>query len=327
MRLMTTWPFALAFACAVEAIIPSAAQPYPSRPITIVVPFPPGGAFDTTGRILADRMRSSLGQPVIIENVGGAAGNIGVGRVARAAPDGYTLIYGIWSTHVVNAAIYALNYDVVNDFAPIALLATSPQVIVSGNAVPAQDLRALVTWLKTDPGHATLSTVGAGSPPHIAGILLEQLTQTRIRFVPYRGGAPAVQDLLAGQVDLSILQPAVVLPHVRAGKLRAYAVTADTRLTAAPEIPAADEAGVPGLHVSTWSSLWAPKDTPHEAVMKLNVAVTDALADPEVRKRLTEIGQEIPPREQQTPEALSALQIAEIAKWWPIIKAAHIDAP
>jgi tripartite-type tricarboxylate transporter receptor subunit TctC len=326
MRLMTTWPFALAFAFAVEAIIPSAAQPYPARPITIVVPFPPGGAFDTTGRILADRMRSSLGQPVIIENVGGAAGNIGVGRVARAAPDGYTLIYGIWNTHVVNAAIYALNYDVVNDFAPIALLATSPQVIVSGTAVPAQDLRALVTWLKTDPGHATLSTVGAGSPPHIAGILLEQLTQTRIRFVPYRGGAPAVQDLLAGQVDLSILQPAVVLPHVRAGKLRAYAVTADTRLTAAPEIPAADEAGVPGLHVSTWSSLWAPKGTPHEVVMKLNVAVTDALADPEVRARLTEIGQEIPPREQQTPEALAALQIAEIAKWWPIIKAAHIEA-
>jgi tripartite-type tricarboxylate transporter receptor subunit TctC len=326
MRLMTTWPFALAFAFAVEAINPSAAQPYPSRPITIVVPFPPGGAFDTTGRILADHMRSSLGQPVIIENVGGAAGNIGVGRVARAAPDGYTLIYGIWSTHVVNAAIYALNYDVVKDFAPVALLATSPQVIVSGTSLPAHDLRALVAWLKADPGHATLSTVGAGSPPHIAGILLEQLTQTRIRFVPYRGGAPAVQDLLAGQVDLSILQPAVVLPHVRAGKLRAYAVTADTRLTAAPEIPAADEAGVPGLHVSTWSSLWAPKGTPREVVMKLNVAVTDALADPEVRARLTEIGQEVPPREQQTPEALAALQIAEIAKWWPIIKAAHIEA-
>jgi tripartite-type tricarboxylate transporter receptor subunit TctC len=310
----------------VEAISPSAAQNFPSRPITIVIPFAPGGAFDTTGRILADRLRSSLGRPVIIENVGGAAGNIGVGRVARAVPDGYTLSYGIWSTHVVNAAIYALNYDVVKDFEPIALLATSPQVIVSSNAVPAQDLRGLIAWLKAEPGRATLATVGAGSPPHMAGVFLQQLTQTQVRFVPYRGGAPAVQALMSGEVDLSILQPAVVLPHVRAGKIRAYAVTAATRLTAAPEIPAADEAGVPGLYVSTWSSLWAPKGTPREVVMTLNAAVTDALADAEVRQRLAEIGQEIPPREQQTPQALAALQLAEIAKWWPIIKAAHVEA-
>jgi tripartite-type tricarboxylate transporter receptor subunit TctC len=325
---MRPWPLALAIALAVGAIgiDRSAAQDYPSRPVTIVIPFPPGGAFDVTGRIIAERMRLALGQPVIIENVGGAAGNIGVARVARAAPDGYTLSYGIWSTHVVNAAIYPLGYDVVKDFAPIALLATSPQVIVSSNAVPAKDLRGLVAWLEADPGRATLATVGPGSPPHVAGLLLEQLTQTRVRFVPYRGGAPAAQDLLSGQVDLSILQPAVVLPYVRAGKLRAYAVAAAARLTAAPEIPSADEAGVPGLHVSTWSSLWAPKGTPREIVMKLNAAVTAALADADVRKRLAEIGQEIPPRAQQTPQALAALQLAEIAKWWPIIKAAHVEA-
>jgi tripartite-type tricarboxylate transporter receptor subunit TctC len=325
---MRPWPLALAIALVVGAIGTdrSVAQDYPTRPVTIVIPFPPGGAFDATGRILADRMRSSLGQPVIIENVGGAAGNIGVGRVARATPDGYTLSYGIWSTHVVNAAIYPLSYDVVKDFAPIALLATSPQVIVSSNAVPAKDLRGLIAWLKADPDRATLATVGPGSPPHVAGLLLERLTQTRVRFVPYRGGAPAAQDLLSGQVDLSILQPAVVLPYVRAGRLRAYAVAADARLTTAPEIPSADEAGVPGLHVSTWSSLWAPKGTPREIVMKLNAAVTEALADADVRKRLAEIGQEIPPRAQQTPQALAALQLAEIAKWWPIIKAAHVEA-
>jgi tripartite-type tricarboxylate transporter receptor subunit TctC len=325
---MRPWPLALAIALAVGAIgiDRSAAQDFPSRPVTIVIPFPPGGAFDATGRIIAERMRLALGQPVIIENVGGAAGNIGVARVARAAPDGYTLSYGIWSTHVINAAIYPLGYDVVKDFAPIALLATSPQVIVSSNAVPAKDLRGLIAWLKADPGRATLATVGPGSPPHVAGLLLEQLTQTRVRFVPYRGGAPAAQDLLSGQVDLSILQPAVVLSYVRAGKLRAYAVAAAARLIAAPEIPSADEAGVPGLHVSTWSSLWAPKGTPREIVMKLNAAVTEALADADVRKRLAEIGQEIPPRAQQTPQALAALQLAEIAKWWPIIRAAHVEA-
>ena len=324
---MRRWPLAFAFVVVATAVGfgPSVGQDFPTRPVTIIVPFPPGGAFDATARILAERMRVSLGQPVIVENVGGAAGNIGVGRVARAAPDGYTLSYGIWSTHVVNAAIYPLSYDVVKDFAPIALLAASPQVIVSSKAVPATDLHGLIAWLKADPGRATLATVGPGSPPHIAGLLLEQLTQTRVRFVPYRGGAPAAEDLLAGEVDLSILQPAVVLPYVRAGKLKAYAVAAPARLTAAPEIPSADEAGVPGLYVSTWSSLWAPKGTPSEIVLRLNAAVTDTLADANVRERLAAIGQEIPPREQQTPQALAALQLAEIAKWWPIIKAAHVE--
>ena len=213
----------------------------------------------------------------------------------------------------------------MKDFEPIALLATAPQVIASSNAVPAQDLRALVAWLKAEPGRATAAMVGAGGPPHIAGVFLEQLTQTRLRYMPYRGGALAAQDLLAGQVDLTILQPSMVFPHVRAGKLRAYAVTADARLTAAPEIPRVDEAGVPGLYVSAWSALFAPKGTPKEIIAKLNAAATDALGDPQLKRRFSEMGQEVPPRAQQTPEALAALQAAEIAKWWPIIKAAHIE--
>jgi tripartite-type tricarboxylate transporter receptor subunit TctC len=319
---MTKWLLALAFAAALTCS--AKAEVYPSRPITVVVPFSAGGAFDTVGRIMAERMKESLGKPVIIENVGGAAGSIGVGRVARATPDGYTLSFGIWSTHVVNGAIYALPYDVLKDFEPISLVASAPQVIVSRNAIPAKTLRELIAWLKANPDKATLATVGSGSPPHVAGILFQKLTDTRFRFVPYRGGAPALQDLLAGQVDLSILQPAVVLPHVRAGTIRAYAVTATTRLDSAPDIPTADEAGVPSLHVDTWSGLWAPKGTPKTVIARLDAAVVGALADPEIRRRLAEIGQEIPPREQQTPEALAALQAAEIDKWWPIIKAANI---
>ena len=321
---MKSFVFILLLASASAATPPASAESFPARAVTIVAPYGPGGTTDILARLVAEGMRGALGAPVLVENVAGASGTIGVGRVARAAPDGYTLSYGIWSTHVVNPAIYALNFDPVKDFEPIALLATSPQVIVSSNAVPAKDLRGLVAWLKAEGNHAKLSTVGPGSPPHMAGIFLQQLTDTRVQFVPYRGGAPAMQDLLGGQVDLTILQPAVVLPHVRAGQVRAYAVTAGTRLTTAPEIPSVDEAGVPGLYVSTWSSLWAPKGTPKDVVMRLNAAVTEALGDPAVRQRLTEIGQEVPPREQQSPEALAALQAAEIAKWWPIIKAANI---
>jgi tripartite-type tricarboxylate transporter receptor subunit TctC len=320
------WSFVLAFAATLAAISPAPAQVYPSRPITIVIPFPPGGAFDTIGRTIADRMKGSLGQPVILENVGGANGSIGVGRVARASPDGYTLSLGYWGTHVVNAAIYTLQYDPLKDFEPISLVVANPQVIVSKNALPAKDLRELIAWLKSNPDKATLATVGSGSPPHIAGVFFQRLTGTRFQVVPYRGGAPAMQDLVAGQVDLSILQAGLVLPQVRAGNIRAYAVTAKTRLVSAPDIPMADEAGVPGLHLSTWSGLWAPKGTPRAIVAKLNLAVMDALADPTVRQRLTDIGQEIFPREQQTPEALFALQKSEVGKWWPIIKAANIKA-
>jgi tripartite-type tricarboxylate transporter receptor subunit TctC len=322
---MTKWPLVLAFAFALQAAGPSGAQDFPSRPIKLVVPVPPGGAFDVTARLVAEHMRPSLGQPVIIENVSGGSGNIATGRVVRATPDGYTLSLGLWNTHVVNAGIYNLGYDVVKDFEPIALLATAPQVITSSNTVPAHDLQDLVAWLRAEPGRAAAAIVGVGGVPHIAGVFFEQLTNTRVRFIPYRGGALAVQDLLAGLVDLTILQPAVVLPLARGGKLRAYAVTADRRLTAAPEIPTVDEAGVPGLYVSAWSALFAPKGTPKEVIAKLNAAATDALRDPEIKQRFTEMGQELPPRSQQTPEALAALQAAEIAKWWPIIKAAHIE--
>jgi tripartite-type tricarboxylate transporter receptor subunit TctC len=325
---MTKWPLALAFAATLATIGPAAAQPYPSRPITIVVPFPAGGVFDTVIRIVADRMKATLAQPIIVENMGGGAGgSIGVGRVARASPDGYTLGLGYWGTHVINPAIYPLlQYDPLKDFEPIAPIGTNPGVVVANRALPAENLRELIAWLETRSNKATLATVGSGSPPHIAGLLLQRMTNARFQFVPYRGGALAMQDLLAGQVDFSILQAAIVLPQASAGKIRAYAVTAKTRLTAAPDIPTVDEAGVPGLYVDIWSGLWAPKGTPRDVIAKLNGAVVEALADSRIRQRLAEIGQEVFPREQQSPEALAALQKAEIDKWWPIIKAANVKA-
>src|SRR5262245_36249897 len=214
------WSFVLAFAATLAAISPAPAQVDPSRPITFAIPFPPGGAFDTIGRTIADRMKASLGQPVILENVGGANGSIGVGRVARASPDGYTLSLGYWGTHVVNPAIYPLQYDPLKDFEPISLIVTNPLVVVSRNALPARDLWGLIAWLKANPNKATMATIGAGSPPHIAGLFLQSLIETRLQFVPYRGANPAVQDLVAGQVDLTILQAAGVLPQVRAGNIR-----------------------------------------------------------------------------------------------------------
>jgi tripartite-type tricarboxylate transporter receptor subunit TctC len=300
------------------------AQSYPTRPITIVVPAAAGGPLDVLARILSERMRLSLAQPFMIENVAGAAGSIGVGRVARASPDGYTLSLGMWGTHVANAAIYSLSYDVVRDFEPISLIGSMSELIVAKKDMPANDLKGLITWLKANPDKATQGTSGVGSAGHIAGVFFQHLTGTRYQFVPYHGLAPAMAALLAGQVDMMIDVPTSSLPHVRSGGIKAYAVMNQSRIASAADIPTVDEAGLPGFYASVWYSLWAPKRTPKAVIGKLNAAARDALADPTVRARLADIGQEIYPPEQQTPEALGALQRAEIEKWWPIIQAANI---
>ena len=315
---------AAALLAALTGVASATAQTYPSRPITMVVPYAAGGPTDTIARIMAEKMRGSLGQTIIVENVTGAAGTIGVGKVARAAPDGYTISIGHWGTHVVNGAIYALQYDVLNDFEPVAMIATNPQVIVAKKAMPAKDLKELVAWLRANAATATQGTAGHGSGSHLSGVYLQNLTGARFQFVPYRGAGPAMQDLVAGQIDIMVDQAANSLPQVRAGTIKAYAVTDKTRLAAAPDIPTVDEAGVPGLHISIWHALWMPKGTPKDIIARLNAAVVETLADPGARARLAELGQEIPPREQQTPQALFAYHKAEIEKWWPIIKAANI---
>ena len=301
------------------------AQTYPTRPITIMVAFPPGGATDVIARNLAERMKVSLGQPVIIENVSGAGGTIGTGRVARARPDGYTLSIGQTADHVINGATYTLQYDLLNDFEPVALIATTPFLFLARKTMPAEDFNGLIAWLKSNPDKASFGTAGPGLQ-EIAGVLFQKRTGTRFGFVPYRGGAPIVHDLVAGQIDLTMMDPTTSLAQVRAGNVKAFAVAAAARLSSAPEIPTVDEAGLPGFYVSFWHGLWVPKRTPAAVIAKLNAAAVEALADPGLRARLADLGQEIFPRDQQTPEALRALQKAEIAKWWPIIKEAGIKA-
>lgn len=303
---------------------PVAAQGYPSRPIVMVAPFAAGGPVDTIARLIAVPMGRTLGQTVVVENTTGAAGTIGVGRVARAAPDGYTLSIGHWSTHVINGAIYPLGYDLLRDLEPLAMIATNPLLIVANPAVPANDLKELVAWLRASPGKASLGTAGVGSGSHMGGLYFQKTTGTQFAYIPYRGTGPALQDLIAGHIQFMVDQASNSLPHVRGGKIRAYAVTAKARLSAAPEIPTVDEAGLPGLYISIWYGVWAPKGTPRDIVDKLNAAIVAALADATVRQRLADLGQEIPPRDQQSPQALGALQKAEIEKWWPIVKAAGI---
>jgi tripartite-type tricarboxylate transporter receptor subunit TctC len=292
----------------------------------MIVPFPPGGLTDVLGRVVAAGMQTLLVQSVVVENVGGASGSIGTGRVARAAPDGYTLVLGIWNTHVANGVTYTLDYDVVKDFVPIALCAEIPLVLVAKKTLPAHDLQGYIAWLKTNPGKASMATVGVGSPVQLLGILMQKETGTQFTLVPYRGAGSLVQDLVAGQIDMTFINTATALPFVRDGSIKALGLTSLKRIAAAPEIPTMGEAGLPGFSFSLWAALFAPHDTPRNIIDKLNTAAVNTLGDPNVRQRLEAQSFEIPTRERQTPEALGAYQKAEIEKWWPIIRAAGIQA-
>jgi tripartite-type tricarboxylate transporter receptor subunit TctC len=318
--------FALAVAFALGLAGAAQAQPYPARPITLVVPFAAGGPTDTLARIIGERMRQSLGQTIVIENTTGAAGSIGVGRVVRAPADGYTVGIGHWSTHVVNGAIYPLTYDLLKDLDPVALLPANPQLIVTRPSISAKDLKELIAWMKENQDKISGGTAGVGSASHIGGIYFQQKTGTKYPFVPYRGTGPAIQDLVAGQIDIMVDQSSNSLPHVQNGKLKAFAVTAAKRIPSAPGIPTVDEAGLPGFYISVWHGLWVPHGAPPDVIARLTGAAQEAMADPAVQKRLADLGQEIPPREAQTPEGLHKHHVAEIEKWWPIIKAAGIKA-
>jgi tripartite-type tricarboxylate transporter receptor subunit TctC len=315
----------LSFAFALLASVTSAAaQTYPTKSITIIVPFAAGGPSDALARLLGDRMKATLGQGFLIENVTGAAGSIAVGRAVRAPPDGYTVSFGHLGTHVANGAIYSLPYDMLTDLEPVALLPSNPMVVVSTNRVPAKTLKELLTWLKANADKATAGTAGAGSGSHIAGVYLEGLAGLKLQYVPYRGTAPALNDLVGGQIDIIIDQASNSMQQIRAGRIRAYAITDAKRLAAAPDIPTAEEAGLPGFHMTLWNGLWVPKGTPKNVIAKLNAAVVEAMADPAVQKRLTDLGLEIPPRERLTPAALAAWHKAEVEKWHPIVKKAGI---
>jgi tripartite-type tricarboxylate transporter receptor subunit TctC len=300
------------------------AQAYPSRPITIIVPFPAGGPTDTLARILSERMRMSLGQPVVIETVTGAGASIGVARAAQAAPDGYTLSIGNWTSHVGAGAMYPAVHDALLEMQPISLISATPLMIVGKNALPPKDAKELIAWLKANPGQATAATVGAGSGAHICLIYFQDKTGTSMQLVPYRGGAPVMQDLVAGQIDLFCAEASQTLTFLRSGKMKAFAVMSKARWPTMPEVPTMDEVGVSGMYISFWNGLWAPKGTPKDVVDRLDAAVVEALADPTVRQRLTELGHVIATPEEQTPAALGAFHKAEIDKWWPIIKAANI---
>jgi tripartite-type tricarboxylate transporter receptor subunit TctC len=313
-------------AVTVGASVNGAAQSYPTKPITMVVPFSAGGPTDTLARIMMEPMRKALGQPLLVDNTTGAGGTIATGRVVRAAPDGYMVVIGHWGTHVVNGAYYTLPFDLLNDFAQVAMIASNPQVIVSHLSIPAKNLKELISFIKANQSKVLMGTGGIGGASHMAGIYFLNKIGAKLQFVPYRGGAPAMQALVAGEIPLYVTQVSSAVAFTRAGRIRAYAVTAPNRQAAAPEIPTVDEAGLPGLHTAVWHGIWAPKATPRDIVMKLNAAIVETLADKPTRLRFADLGQEIPPREQQTPEALYAHQKAEIEKWWPLIKAAGLKA-
>jgi tripartite-type tricarboxylate transporter receptor subunit TctC len=300
------------------------AQNFPSRPVTIIVPFSAGGPSDAMARILAERMKISLGETVLVENVTGAGGSIGVGRAVKSPPDGYTISFGHLGTHVANGAIYKLGYDLVADLDPVVLLPSNTMVIVSKNGLPAKTLKEFLEWLKARSTPASAGTAGAGSGSHIAGLYFENLTGIKLQYVPYRGTGPALNDLVAGQIDLIIDQLSNSIQQVRAGNIRAYAVTDPKRVESASDIPSVDEAGLPGFHMTLWSGMWVPKGTPKDIVAKLNASVVEALNDPAVKKQFENLGLQMPPKDKLTPEALGEWQKAEIAKWWPVIKAANV---
>jgi tripartite-type tricarboxylate transporter receptor subunit TctC len=312
----------IGFMLALSALIaPAQADDYPSRPITLIVPFPPGGSTDVAARIIADRMGALLGQPVIVENVGGAGGSIAVGRLARATPDGYTIDIGQWDTHV-GSIIYNLTYDLETDFTPIGLMSINPMLLVAKKDLPANDLKTLVAWMKEHPGDAKF--VNQNASAQVGGLLLQKLTGTQVLFIPYRGAGPAMTDLISGQVDLLLVQGAVALPQVRAGTIKALANLSPQRSASMPDIPSAAESGVPGLNIAGWFGLFAPKGVPPDVVKKLNAAMVQSLADPALQARFAGLGLDVAPRDQQTPEGLDKFDHAEIAKWWPIIRAAGI---
>jgi tripartite-type tricarboxylate transporter receptor subunit TctC len=316
----------LNFLLTVAAVCTASAQSYPARSVTLIVPYPAGGPSDTLARVIAERMKTALGQTVIVENVTGAGGSIGTGRVARAAPDGYTLALGHVQTHVINAATQNLQYDVVKDFEPVSLIADTPQWLIGRPTIPANDVKGFIAWLKAQDGKATSGAVGVGGPTDLAAAYFQKATGTKIQLVPYRGGAPLVQDMLAGQIDFTFGQAANYLGHARSGTLKPFAVLSKKRWWATPDVPTMDEAGVTGLYSSFWHGLWVPKGTPKEIVARLNAAMVETLADEAVKKRLADIGQEIWPVAQQNPAALLAQQQAEIERWWPVVKAAGIKA-
>ena len=303
---------------------PAAADDYPSRPITMIVPFPAGGATDPLARFLGEKMRAILGQPIVIENVGGAAGTLGVTRAVRSPADGYTLSIGTSTTHMLTGGLYKLPFDLLKDLDPIILIGSEPLLIVGKKSFPADDLKGLIAWLKANPGKASVGIAGVGATGQLAGISFQKATGTRFEFVPYRGNGPAMQDLLAEQIDFMMEPASNFKALLGTGNVKPFAITGKTRLPSSPNIPTADEAGVPGFFASLWYGLWAPKGTPKDITAKLNATMTQVLFDPKVRDKFAELGIAISPHDQQTPEALRAYQKAEAERWWPIIKAANI---